>query len=329
VGLFLFGKISNIVRSKAGGFTDMIHSFYELEEDTIDVLFLGSSHGYSAIQPNILWEDQGVTSYVMCSQRQTVATSYYLLKEALNYQQPKVVVLESYYFWYKDKYVKEESDVQLRQAADGMRLGRVKYEMLEDFIGDKYWRDKLTYYIPFIKYHSRWDELRSYDFNSNTYLKGGILDFTVQTVQDLGVPDEAGELPQVTLEYLDRIIELCQEKGIELVLYEAPYSAESDETGYRNRHKVTNALEQYLAERDIPFLYYQKTNAAGIDYEQDFRDYSHLNTKGAAKITHHLGQYLVQEYQLTDHRGDEAYRSWDDDLEQFLAAVEEAGGTLQ
>jgi hypothetical protein len=265
----------------------------------------------------------------MCSQRQTAATSYYLLKEALNYQQPKVVVLESYYFWYQDKYVKEESDVQLRQAADGMRLGKVKYEMLEDFIGDKYWRDKLTYYIPFIKYHSRWDELRNYDFNSYTYLKGGILDFTVQETKDLGIPDETGDIPEVSLEYLEKIIELCQEKGIKLVLYEAPYSVETDETGYQNRHKVTNALEQYLAERDIPFLYYQKTNAAEIDYSLDFRDYAHLNTNGAAKITRHLGAYLVQEYSLTDHRGDEDYKSWDKDYEQFAAAVAEAGGVLK
>ena len=67
IGTILFLNISEILRKKSGGESDMIHSFYQIEEDTLDVLCLGSSHGYSAIQPNTLWKEFGLTSYVMCS----------------------------------------------------------------------------------------------------------------------------------------------------------------------------------------------------------------------------------------------------------------------
>lgn len=327
VGLAIFGRISEVLRRKAGGESDMIHSFYALEENTIDVLCLGSSHGYSAIQPNVMWKEQGITSYVMCSQRQTVATSYYLLQEALQYQHPKVILLESYYFWYDGKYVDEESEVQLRQAADGMRPGKVKYMMLEDFLSDKGWQEKLSYYIPFIKYHSRWSDLKKYDFNRKLYLKGGILDFNVAPGERPGVPDEKEDIPEVTLKYLNKLIELCNENDINLVLYEAPYT-ETEGGGYKWRHRLTNALEDYLDKKEIPFFYYQKTNAAGIDFSTDFRDHAHLNTRGATKISRHIGEYLTNEYGLPDHRGDERFASWDEDYAQFLEEVEKGGGTL-
>ena len=90
IGLMLFFNISEVLRRKGGGAADMVHSFYDIEENTLDVLCMGSSHGYSAFQPNTLWNEFGLTSYVLCSQRQTAATTYYLLQEALKYQKPKV-----------------------------------------------------------------------------------------------------------------------------------------------------------------------------------------------------------------------------------------------
>ena len=45
IGLVLFGKISEVLRKKTGGVSDMVHSLYEIEENTVDVLCMGSSHG--------------------------------------------------------------------------------------------------------------------------------------------------------------------------------------------------------------------------------------------------------------------------------------------
>ena len=59
-----------------------------------------------------------------------------------------------------------------------------------------------------------------------------------------------------------------------------------------------------------------KTEELQIDWEKDTRDGGdHLNFAGATKVTAFLGSYLKGNYALSDHRQDEVYSSWNEDLE--------------
>ena len=228
-GLLIFGNIAEVVRKKTGNASDMIHSFYEIEENTLDVLALGSSHAYSAFYPNVLWQEYGLTSYAMSSHRQTPAFSYYLLKEALQYQKPKVVLLETYYFFFTGKYTDKET---IRMTMDGMKTGWVKHEMIQDLLGELSWKEKAAYYVPFLMYHSRWSELKDYDFNTKPWRKGAILDYNVYQMSHPGTADTLSEVCQLNKEYLDKIVQLCKENEIELVFYTAPYSYNDSEKGF-------------------------------------------------------------------------------------------------
>ena len=53
-GLLIFCSLSNVLRRKTAGETDQIHSFYSVEKNSLDVLFIGSSHLYYGVQPNVL-----------------------------------------------------------------------------------------------------------------------------------------------------------------------------------------------------------------------------------------------------------------------------------
>ncbi len=316
-GILIFSRISEIFRKKTGGATDMVHSFYSLGENEIDVLFLGSSHGYASVQPNELWNEYGIPSYSMCSHGQSVATSYYLLKEALIYQSPKVVFLETYTFCDNKKH---RGEGMMRMAFDGMRMGTVKKEMIDDFLADASFSEKVTYYLPFIKYHSRWSELKNSDFHNALYLKGTLLSTAIHPNEDPGIPDNYSELGGVSCDYFKKIVELCEENNVQLVLYAAPFSIKSNYKNYCYRQGINNTLEKWLAENwgnEIPFLYYQKSGEAAIDFATDFRDTHHMNAYGAKKITHCIGEFL-QQYNLTDHRGDRAYASWNEDYETYL-----------
>lgn len=316
LGIFLFSQISEILRRKTSAETDMVHSFYEIEENTLDILFLGSSHVYYGVQPNELWNEYGITSYVMGSPEQTAATSYFLLKEAFQYQHPEVVVMENYYLWNKELYY---STARLRQAFDGMRFGKNKIEMIQTMLSENGLKDQLTYVIPFLKYHSRWSELEEYDFHTKPYLKGARIDYTSVEVKNPGIPEEAVELPENSLYYLDKIIELCEENGAEFMMFSIPYGVETDDARYNYRQGMTLALETYLQEQDIPFLFYQRDYDDVIDFSSDFRDRTHLNTTGSIKLTHHLGGYLAEQYELTGHKGDTAFAVWDADYERYEA----------
>lgn len=320
-GLLLFGKASEALRKKTAEESDMVHSFYEIEEDSLDVLFLGSSHLYYGVQPNKLWEEGGITSYLMASPEQTAATSYFLLKEAFAYQKPKVVMLESYYFWFDGLY---RSEGRLRQAFDGMRFGKNKIEMAQTMLFDKEDKEKLSYYLPFLKYHSRWAELENYDFHTKPYWKGARIDCTVKEIQDPGLPQDAAPVPELSLEYLDKMAKLCEENGADFVVFAVPYGIEKDEERYNARQGLNLALEPVLQEKGIPFLFYQKDYPEIVDFSTDFRDKTHLNTQGAEKLSVHLAGWLSQRYGLSGHKGEPGYGSWEEDLEIYRADVQQA-----
>ncbi|HIR75785.1 MAG TPA: hypothetical protein IAB97_02590 [Candidatus Choladousia intestinipullorum] len=310
-GILIFAGISEIMRRKTAEEVDMVHSFYEIEEDSLDVLFLGSSHLYYGVQPNELWREYGITSYVMGSPEQTAATSYFLLKEAFTRQQPKVVVMESYYLWNKLMY---NGESRLRQAFDGMKFGPVKVEMINEMLPDAGFKEKLTYYLPFLKYHSRWSELESYDFTTKPFLKGSRLDYTTVELEDPGIPKKAAAIPDNSMEYLEKIIRLCEENDAEFVMAAIPFGIETDQKRYKRRQGLNLTLEEYLQAEGIPFLFYQRDYPDIIDFSTDFRDKTHLNTNGAVKLTHHLGGWLKENYGLEGHKGEAAYESWDSDL---------------
>ena len=52
-------------------------------ENSTDVLFFGSSLAYSDIAPAVLYEECGLTSFVMAGPLQTMPVTYYYVREAL------------------------------------------------------------------------------------------------------------------------------------------------------------------------------------------------------------------------------------------------------
>ncbi len=313
----VFRAANDVLRFKVVDKADMIHSFYDIEENSLDILCIGSSHAYHSVQPDLLWGEYGIPSYVLGSPGQTVPCSYYLLKEALKYQKPKLVLLETYCFPRKYKF---KNDSYLRQAIDGMRFGDVKIEALNDLLPEYSWKEKLSYYIPFLMYHSRWDELENYDFIQHAWLKGGVLDFRTVPQTEPDFPQKPLKIPKMNRKYLKKIIRLCRKNGIQLIFFAAPFA---DTDTAREALRVNLFVEKYAAKRDIPFLFYQKTKELGIDYETDFYDDHHLNTCGTEKLTVNLAEWLLQNYELADHRQEERYRSWDEDYERYMERREE------
>ena len=314
IGLVLFSGLSDIVRKKSAGTADTINSFYEVEEDTLDALCLGSSLAYSSFQPNVLWNEYGVTSYALSSMKQSLPTSYYLLQEALKYQNPRFLFLESYYFFCDRKYYDEPA---LSIAMDGMRLDEVKYRMIQDMLEGCSWKEKLPSYVPFLKYHDRWNELVNSDFHSDLYLKGSIFSSKVYPMEPHDLPSEGCEIPEVALAYFEKIVDLCDKHGIQLIVYSVPYGYDDNYELYEYTKKITVTVEKYLKEKEIPFLSFWDPDVAGIDCASDYRDFAHYNIFGAMKVTRVLGDYLRDKYDLTDHRQDSDYESWNQDYQTF------------
>ena len=93
IGCILFSFLTEVLQNKSPVTQKGIAGYYCEKENTLDFIFVGNSVTYSAINPAILWEEYGITSYNFAVSEQNIPISYYYIEEALKKQQPKAIVL--------------------------------------------------------------------------------------------------------------------------------------------------------------------------------------------------------------------------------------------
>jgi hypothetical protein len=266
-------------------------------ENSIDVVILGDSETYSAFSPMQMWEEQGFTSYVCGTSSQRLYYTCQMLNRASKNQQPQVVVLET--------------NTIYRRCKPDSTLGNAANELL-----------------PVFQYHNRWKSLNVNDFGvgvNYTYttdFKGFYIKKKIASVSSLETymkdSTSSKSIYWINEFYLEQIRTTCEKNNIQLVLVSTPSTVNWNT-------KKHNGIQNYADQYDIPYLdMNQSGDELGIDWQTDTRDKGdHLNYSGAEKASAYLGQWLKDEFQLTDHRDDDAYHSWNDSLQRYLKKVEQ------
>nr|MBQ4454924.1 SGNH/GDSL hydrolase family protein [Clostridia bacterium] len=117
--------------------TDLIEgsmvSQYYREYGDHDVIFLGDCEVYSNYSPLKMYEDYGITAYIRGSSQQLIWQSYYILKETLRYETPRVVIFNVNSM----RYSEPVSEAYNRLTIDRMRwssekIGIIKASMTEE-----------------------------------------------------------------------------------------------------------------------------------------------------------------------------------------------------
>lgn len=294
--------------------TNTFKDFYDLEKDSVDVLFFGSSHAVSSLNPQILYDTYGITSYNLGSEQQSLVVTYYWLREALKYQSPKAVVIDTYMLHkFSDSYVYNDmncSEAAVRKAMDNMRLSPLKWEAAKTIEKTDPTQDSLSYILPNIRYHSRWTSLGEDDFSEASMVDhGGIKGFTVMNGTDPELeytPFRAEDAENVNADimmepsrtYLSKAIDLCREKGIQVILINIPCG---------------ESIERYRSTKDfadscgVPYYDFNEAslyNEIGYNASEDLL--SHPNYHGAEKVTLYLGKLLSGQYGIAP-REDPSY----------------------
>ncbi len=166
--------------------------------------------------------------------------------------------------------------------------------------------------LPNIRYHSRWTSLGEEDFTEASMVAhGGIKGFTVMSGNDPNLeytPFHDGEAenvdPDIMMEpsrtYLAKTIELCQEKGIQVILINIP-CAESI-----GRYRSTKTFAE---EYGVPYYDFNEAtlyNEIGYDASENLL--SHPNYLGAEKISLYIGKMLAEQYGIAP-REDSSYNA--------------------
>ena len=128
--------------------------------------------------------------------------------------------------------------------------------------------------------------------------------------------DKKAEIPLSTKAALDIFVKICRENAAELLFTELP----SQSSWNYQKH---NAVKDYADKNNIPFLDLNiGRDSFGFDWKTDTRDGgNHLNNRGARKATLFIGKYINENYSLSDHRRDEAFKGWDMDYREYCEKV--------
>lgn len=299
--------------------------FYSEKKDSIDVVFIGSSQVFCDINPNLIWNEYGITTYNFAAHRQEPGTSYYYLRQMFETQSPKVVVVDFYMNGV------EKLDADEKSAAhynfDFMKKDLIRAQAIWDRTGE----NRLETYFPIILYNQRWKELSKDDLLfqpvRHDFLKGSFLYMDENHWEgSFRNPDEALPeyiLPDETIHWLNAIQQLCEEHDCECLFMKTPVVI----SGYDKFSKMSEtefyayieALSKYCNEHNMAFLDTNKyIQDMGLNYKNDFVDNIHLNWNGQQKFSAFLGKYLQETYHLENQKGRPGFEQWDADYEQLI-----------
>lgn len=303
--------------------TFIMKGFYKEKKNSLDVLFTGNSDVYRGISPMVLYEKYGITSYNYVSAGQRSWIAYHMLKEALQYQNPKII------FFNVDGLFKDNQATKgnNNKVYDNLRFGPNKIESVFDKTYKKSKTEKLGHFLPILSYHSRYTELTKndfkyalYDWNNPTKGMEVIADRIKYKSKKnyMEKNDEIEEIPSINKEYLDKMLNLCRDKQIEFILFEVP----SPDSWNYERH---NAIEEYAKNNNLKFLDLNLMNdTIKLDWKKDTSDGGdHLNVFGAEKVTNYIGEYLNENYSLKNRKNDRNYSKWNEQLKEYKKIVEE------
>ena len=300
--------LNNLVQRKSSDFK--YQPFFK-QEQNFDVLFMGTSHVLSGICPMELWNDYGIVSYNMGGNGNEIATTYWVLKNALDYTTPQLVVIDCLKLG-SDKKIADNKEY-VHYSFDAFPITNNKKEAINDLFPEENRQEML---VDFSTYHTRWNDLGEEDINLvYTKEKGA------ETKIGVAVPKkpiwlkdkEKTEDYTVGAIYLRKMIEECQQRDIKVLLTYLPFPPAM------YHQKDANLAEDIANEYGVEYINFLNDKDI-INFDTDcFDPDSHLNYSGARKVTAYLGKHITKKYGIQDRRQDENYASWNKGYEDYMA----------
>lgn len=306
--------------------SDQKYEDFLKQEEEFDVLFFGTSHMINGVFPMELWNDYGIVSYNFGGHSNQMATTYWVMENALEKTIPKVVVIDCLEVEKQRKCSDLFSYVHLSLDAFPLSCNKIRaiWDLLDDPALEQDIEDgsartseeprtKIGLLWDYSVYHSRWSEISQNDFEpTSTYEKGAESRIGVKSTCFDKIDREEKILPGSTGDvYLRRMIEDCQKRGIEVVLTYLPFSADP------LQQMTANYIYDIAEEYNIGYINFLDVDI--VNYQTDMYDEGHLNPSGARKVTSYIGKYLVENCDVCDQRIDRKYEFWNEDYKEYLS----------
>ena len=283
-------------------------SYRKEPENSIQVMFVGSSVVFCDIVPAVIFEESGITSYMIAGPEQTIPISYYYIREACKTQKPEVVCVELKGLFFS-QYA-EHTIANLAFMPRGLnRLEAVfKTAREEDISG---------LLFPVLNYHDRWNDLTVEEVKkrlkpAQISMNAGYMQqdyFQAQGPVKTYHPGE--EYTETCILYLHKIAEYCHDNDIKLYLFLAPMVTTFDQ---ETKNKIS-LLAEGLNVNYYDFSNEEAFQKIGLDKNTDWFDDIHLNSSGARCFSVFLASLLKNEGIRPNNQADESI--WNKRIKDF------------
>lgn len=291
-----------------------IEGFHLEEEDSLDMVILGSSDVYAGFAPARAYAKQGITSYDYAISANLGILLKYELKDILSRQNPKVLVVEVNGLTYDDnRYTSKNRNLAIIDALPPYSKARdemIDYAVDENLIQAKY---------PLLRYHLPTDlefmNMIAVKERGKSLFKGALVHkYKVEKPMEWKKNrylTRTYPLNPVAKRTFLAFMNQCKEAGIEHVVFaKFPHIVHNKFSGKRSMRY--NEIERLAVENGFDFVDLDKEKGTmGLDSEKDFRDAEHLSYKGQRKLTDYLSKYLVEKYHIEPRKqSEENAESW-------------------
>lgn len=317
-------------------FDKYFYTFRTLPKNTVDTVFIGTSGIDRYWIPAMAYEEYGMVSYPLASDAMPAWLVTDVIEEAQDHHDPKLFVIDIRCFTQDNDAA--VMDVRARRVLDAVgffSIRRLKIAMKTMKIIHEVDETKpkfdFSYILPLIKYHGSWESEGLGILGNPGNRKHKYGGFYVSRKRSLKqVPQTPTpynhefymELDPISERTLYEFFDYIREHDLQVLFLDTPQFKDEHEIGR------ANAIYQILEEEGFDYVHYYSENPEGkfaidLDPETDFYNAGHVNYYGATKVTKALAEYINENYDLPDRRGEERYsKIWDGVYDRIITTAE-------
>ena len=306
---------------------ERMKGYYLEDENSLDVVLIGSSEVYSDYAAPHAFNEHGFTSYPYATQACSIINYKTMLKEVLRTQNPQLIVVEINGALMSDSKLLCESS--FNTYVDNIPFNGNKRELVGKYSAD----NEIEHYVPIIKYHDVWksfplglkwdqsviqDRLRGYNLLKGVKTKTSIYTPKGNLYREADI-HSALPLSSETDAALRDFLDYCRDNNINNILFARFPHLVSDKNYERAQRSITvrNIVESY-GYKYVSF--YADIADIGLDVNRDFYNLEHLNVFGQKKFTSYFSRYLMNRYNLAPTvLNAEGKANWNDSVRYYNA----------
>ena len=296
--------------------TRRIERFYLEEENSLDAVIVGASETFTGFVPGYAYECYGFTSYLYSQDSNTGSIYKSIVKEIEKHQDPQVILVDIYGFLAGDGW-EFYDEPRFRTYVESIPFSWNKVQTILEHP----FEDKISYFVPYIKYHGEFDMARErWEINHNGKVYPDLKGIVTQTVIAQEDPDpgfdvnmDTYQLDEDSRKCLLDFLAYCEKENLDNIVFMNVPRYLDNENNNNSWLAMIARVEEILNENGYPLLNLQEQmEEIGLDVTRDFYNNHHLNIYGQMKLTDYLSAKLLNEYNLVPtEQSEENLQKWD------------------